>query len=129
VITSVASLVTLSSRPSQLLAAAAGLAGRDLDAGDIVLTGTPPGVALKVPRWKRRLGELMLDRFGKLDAAIDMYAHGAGFLRPGDQVEVDAGFLGTRTVTIDLGARIAARIRRSSSARSCCPPSGRSISA
>jgi 2-keto-4-pentenoate hydratase/2-oxohepta-3-ene-1,7-dioic acid hydratase in catechol pathway len=89
-------------RPSQLLAAAAGLAGRDLDAGDIVLTGTPPGVALKVPRWKRRLGELMLDRFGKLDAAIDMYAHGAGFLRPGDQVEVDAGFLGTRTVTIDL---------------------------
>lgn len=89
-------------RPSQLLAAAAALAGRDLDAGDIVLTGTPPGVALKVPRWKRRLGELMLDRFGKLDAAIDMYAHGAGFLHPGDRVEVDAGFLGARTVTIDL---------------------------
>jgi hypothetical protein len=31
-----------------------------------------------------------------------MYAHGAGFLRPGDRVEIDAGFLGTRTVTIDL---------------------------
>jgi 2-keto-4-pentenoate hydratase/2-oxohepta-3-ene-1,7-dioic acid hydratase in catechol pathway len=89
-------------RPSRLLAAAATLAGRDLDVGDVVLTGTPPGVALKVPRWKRRLGELMLDRFGKLDAAIDMYAHGAGFLRPGDRVEIDAGFLGTRTVTIDL---------------------------
>jgi 2-keto-4-pentenoate hydratase/2-oxohepta-3-ene-1,7-dioic acid hydratase in catechol pathway len=89
-------------RPSQLLAAAAALAGRDLDAGDVVITGTPAGVALRVPRWKRKLGEVMLDRFGKLDAAIDMYAHGAGFLRPGDVVEVSAGFLGARTVLIDL---------------------------
>jgi hypothetical protein len=67
-----------------------------------VITGTPAGVALKVPRWKRKLGEVMLDRFGKLDAAIDLYAAGAGFLRPGDVVEVDAGFLGTRTVLLDL---------------------------
>jgi len=89
-------------RPSQLLAAAAALAGRDLDVGDVVLTGTPAGVAMAVPKWKRRLGELMLDRFGKLDAAIDMYAGGAGFLRPGDLVEVDAGFLGARAVTIGL---------------------------
>jgi 2-keto-4-pentenoate hydratase/2-oxohepta-3-ene-1,7-dioic acid hydratase in catechol pathway len=88
--------------PSKLLAAAAALAGRDLDAGDVVLTGTPPGVAMQVPRWKRRLADLTLDRFGKLDAAIDMYAGGAGFLRPGDWVEVDAGFLGHRRVTIDL---------------------------
>jgi 2-keto-4-pentenoate hydratase/2-oxohepta-3-ene-1,7-dioic acid hydratase in catechol pathway len=89
-------------RPSQLLAAAAQLAGRDLDVGDVVLTGTPSGVAMAVPRWKRKLAELMLDRFGKLEAAIDMYASGAGFLRPGDTVEIEASFLGARAVTIDL---------------------------
>jgi 2-keto-4-pentenoate hydratase/2-oxohepta-3-ene-1,7-dioic acid hydratase in catechol pathway len=90
----------LAYRPSQLLAAAAAAAGRDLDVGDVVLTGTPPGVALRVPRWKRKLGELMLDRFGKLDAAIDMYVGGAGFLRPGDKVEIDGELLGSRVVTI-----------------------------
>jgi 2-keto-4-pentenoate hydratase/2-oxohepta-3-ene-1,7-dioic acid hydratase in catechol pathway len=90
----------LAYKPSQLLAAAAAIAGRDLDTGDVVLTGTPPGVALRVPRWKRKLAELMLDRFGKLDAAIDMYVGGAGFLRPGDTVEIDGDILGSRTVTI-----------------------------
>src|SRR6185295_5412460 len=42
---------------------------RPLACGDAVLTGTPSGVALKVPAWKRRLGDALFDRFGKLDRA------------------------------------------------------------
>lgn len=88
-------------RPSQLLACAAAVLGRDLDVGDLVLTGTPGGVALKVPRWKRRLGR-SLDRFGKLEAALQLYVDGAGFLRAGDHVTVEADFLGARTVEIGV---------------------------
>ncbi|MDI1436905.1 hypothetical protein [Polyangium sorediatum] len=44
----------------------------------------------------------MLDRFGHLDAAMGMYVRGAGFLRPGDRVEVDGGLLGRRAITLDV---------------------------
>ncbi len=91
----------LAFRPSQLLVAAAAALGRDLAPGDLVLTGTPAGVALRVPRWKRRLSR-MLDRFGKLDAAIGLYVEGGGFLRCGDRVTVDAEVLGARTVEIGM---------------------------
>lgn len=91
----------LAFRPSQLLAAAAASLGRDLDAGDVVLTGTPGGVALRAPRWKRRLSRL-LDRFGKLEAALQLYVDGAGFLRAGDRVTVEADHLGARTVEIGI---------------------------
>lgn len=89
----------LAFRPSQLLAAAAASLGRDLEPGDVILTGTPGGVALRVPRWKRRLSR-MLDRFGKLEAALQLYVDGAGFLRAGDRVTVEADYLGARTVEI-----------------------------
>lgn len=88
--------------PRDLLTVVADAAGRDLRAGDTILTGTPPGVAFRVPSWKRRLGDLLLDRFGKLDAAIGMHVRGAGFLRPGDHVEVDGGPLGRRAITLDV---------------------------
>jgi 2-keto-4-pentenoate hydratase/2-oxohepta-3-ene-1,7-dioic acid hydratase in catechol pathway len=88
-------------RPSELLAAAAASLGRDLGPGDVVLTGTPGGVALRQPRWKRRLAR-MLDRFGKLDAALQGYVDGLGFLRAGDRVTVEADHLGARTVEIDV---------------------------
>lgn len=91
----------LAFRPSQLLAAASAHLGRALGPGDLVLTGTPAGVALRVPRWKRRLSR-MLDRFGKLDAAIGLYVEGGGFLRCGDRVTVEAEVLGARTVEIGL---------------------------
>ena len=91
----------MSFRPSQILAAAAAHLGRDLDAGDVVLTGTPGGVALRIPRWKRPLSR-MLDRFGKLEAALQLYVDGAGFLRAGDRVTVEADFLGARTVEIAI---------------------------
>jgi hypothetical protein len=57
-------------------------------------------VALRVPVWKRRFGDLFLDRFGKLGAALSAYAVGDRFLRPGDRVEVEGGVLGRRTVTM-----------------------------
>jgi 2-keto-4-pentenoate hydratase/2-oxohepta-3-ene-1,7-dioic acid hydratase in catechol pathway len=93
----------LALRPSQLLSCAAAALGRDLDVGDLILTGTPAGVALRVPRWKRRLSRV-LDRYGKLDAALQRYVEGAGFLRAGDRVTVEADFLGARTVEIDVEA-------------------------
>ncbi len=96
-----ASTADLLFRPSQLLAAAATALGRDLDAGDVVLTGTPAGMALRIPRWKRRLAS-MLDRFSKLEAALQLYVGGAGFLRAGDRVTVEAAHLGERTVEIAI---------------------------
>jgi 2-keto-4-pentenoate hydratase/2-oxohepta-3-ene-1,7-dioic acid hydratase in catechol pathway len=88
-------------KPSEILIAAAGLLGRSLTVGDYVMCGTPAGLALKVPQWRRKLATIR-DRFGKLDAAIKMYVEGAGFLRYGDVVEVDAGFVGNDRVRIDL---------------------------
>lgn len=89
-------------RPSQVLAKAAALLGRPLQAGDRVLCGTPEGLPLKAPAWQRRLAALGGDRFAKLDAAIKMYVDGAGFLRPGDVVEFDAGFVGNASARIDV---------------------------
>ena len=66
----------------------------------LLLTGTPAGVAFSVPGWKRALGDRFLDRMGKLRAALGGYVDTTSFLRPGDEVEVRAGFLGgfVRTV-------------------------------
>ncbi|HPH64981.1 MAG TPA: fumarylacetoacetate hydrolase family protein [Kofleriaceae bacterium] len=88
--------------PSQILTAATELLGRDIAPGDYILCGTPAGLALKVPQWRRRLAGLGNDRFGKLDAAIKMYVDGAGFLRPGDVVEIDAGFVGNDRIRIEI---------------------------
>ncbi|KIG15062.1 Fumarylacetoacetate hydrolase family protein [Enhygromyxa salina] len=63
--------------------------------GTLLLTGTPSGVAFTVPRWKRVMGERLLDRLGKLRAAIRSFATSTMFLRPGDVVEVRAGYLGS----------------------------------
>jgi 2-keto-4-pentenoate hydratase/2-oxohepta-3-ene-1,7-dioic acid hydratase in catechol pathway len=90
-------------RPSQLLAAAAAALGRDLQVGDVVLTGSPGGGALRPSRWKRRLGR-MLDRFSKLEGALQRYVAGDGFLRAGDRVTVEAEHLGARTVEIAIEA-------------------------
>jgi 2-keto-4-pentenoate hydratase/2-oxohepta-3-ene-1,7-dioic acid hydratase in catechol pathway len=86
--------------PRELAAQAAALLGRDLARGDVVLTGTPSGVAFAVSRAKRWLGERLLDRFGRLRAAIAMAASSDRFLRAGDVVAVEAGFLGKRVVEL-----------------------------
>lgn len=74
--------------------------GRALAPGDAILTGTPSGVALQVPAWKKRLGDKLFDRFGKLDRAISMAVTSGRFLGHGDVVEVAGGPLGTRAVTL-----------------------------
>jgi 2-keto-4-pentenoate hydratase/2-oxohepta-3-ene-1,7-dioic acid hydratase in catechol pathway len=63
-------------------------------AGEVVLTGTPAGIALQVPRWKRVVADLLLDRWGKLGAALRSARGSRRFLQPGDVIEMDAGPLG-----------------------------------
>lgn len=66
-----------------------------LPAGSVVLTGTPAGVAMSVPAWKRALGRRLFSRVGRLQAALGSYITGSRFLRPGDEIEVDGGPLGS----------------------------------
>ena len=69
--------------------------------GDMVLTGTPSGVALSIPRWRRRLAELMgLSRFAVLSSVIGAYKADPRFLQPGDRVTVSSPHLGAFTVVI-----------------------------
>jgi 2-keto-4-pentenoate hydratase/2-oxohepta-3-ene-1,7-dioic acid hydratase (catechol pathway) len=69
--------------------------------GDIILMGTPGGVALQVPGWKAWLANILkLDRFAKLSAAIGSARGNNRFLKPGDVVEVSGEALGKITVEI-----------------------------
>lgn len=88
-----APLELLIETPRQMLARVSASMGA-LAPGTLLLTGTPAGVAFSVPRWKRALGERVLDRLGKLRAALGSFSARAEFLRPGDVVEVRAGYLG-----------------------------------
>jgi 2-keto-4-pentenoate hydratase/2-oxohepta-3-ene-1,7-dioic acid hydratase in catechol pathway len=88
--------------PRELLRfAARASGGRTLDAGDVVLTGTPGGIALSVARWKRMLADRLLSRFGKLSAAVrGSRRRGSRFLRDGDVLEMDGGPLGRLRVAV-----------------------------
>lgn len=67
--------------------------------GDLILTGTPGGVALATPRWLGRLGNLFgLNRFQKLSAILRKDR--SAFLKPGDRVTVRGEWLGDITNTI-----------------------------
>lgn len=66
---------------------------------DLILTGTPAGVALSVPRWKRLLGTV-LPRRTVIAKAIAGNIDNPKFLRPGDTVEVSADWLGRFATTI-----------------------------
>ena len=65
--------------------------GRRLARGDIILTGTPAGVGLRLSPLKRRVAALVKDRFRKAELLVATYATSNALLRPGDVVEVDAG--------------------------------------
>ena len=76
--------------------------GRPLVKGDVILTGTPAGVGLRMSQLKRKVASLVKDRFRKAELLVSMYATSTALLRPGDVVEVDAGPAGrvrTRLVT------------------------------
>jgi len=70
-----------------------------LHKGTIVLTGTPGGVALTVPRWLVRLGNLIgMSRFKKLATKLD--GDTSRFLKPGDRVVTQGEGLGKVSITI-----------------------------
>ncbi|MFA5864807.1 MAG: fumarylacetoacetate hydrolase family protein [Phycisphaerae bacterium] len=64
--------------------------------GDVVLTGTPGGVALRIPYWKVRMGRLLqLGSLTKLSLLIRSNRTNKNFIKPGDTVVVSGGILGT----------------------------------
>lgn len=65
--------------------------GRPLVRGDVILTGTPAGVGLRMSPLKRRVAALVKDRFRKAELLISSFATSTALLRPGDLVEVDVG--------------------------------------
>ncbi len=65
--------------------------GRPLQPGDVILTGTPAGVGLRLSPLKQRVAAMSKDRFRKVELLISSYADSTALLRPGDVVEVDAG--------------------------------------
>ncbi|RJS27301.1 hypothetical protein DRW03_02710 [Corallococcus sp. H22C18031201] len=87
--------------PRELLTLAARAAPDGLLArGDVVLTGTPSGVAFTVPAWKRRLASLLPGPLARLSAALRAHAENPRMLRPGDVVEMEAGVLGHHRFTV-----------------------------
>jgi 2-keto-4-pentenoate hydratase/2-oxohepta-3-ene-1,7-dioic acid hydratase in catechol pathway len=74
-----------------IAAAARAHLGRPLARGDVVLTGTPAGVGLRLSPLKRRVAALVKDRFRKAELLVSTFATSTALLRPGDVIEVDAG--------------------------------------
>ncbi len=77
--------------------------GRPLARGDLILTGTPAGVGLRMSPLKRRVAALVKSRFRKVELLISMYATSDRLLRPGDVVEVDAGPAGRVRTRLGVG--------------------------
>lgn len=87
--------------PRQLLGfAAASAPGRQLQAHDLILCGTPAGVGLSIPRWKRRLTGLLPARL-RVAAAIRANRDNPRLLKAGDRVVCSAGWLGQCSISIE----------------------------
>ena len=72
-----------------------------IKAGTAIITGSPAGVALNAPRWKKRLGKLlMMDRFDKVSAVASASDSEGPFLQPGDVIIVHARPFGNIETTI-----------------------------
>lgn len=68
--------------------------GRPLARGDVILTGTPTGVGLRLSPLTRKVAALVKDRFRKAELLVSKFATSTALLRPGDVIEVDAGLAG-----------------------------------
>jgi 2-keto-4-pentenoate hydratase/2-oxohepta-3-ene-1,7-dioic acid hydratase in catechol pathway len=68
--------------------------GRPLARGDVILTGTPAGVGLRMSPLKRRVAALVKDRFRKAELLVSGFATSTALLRPGDVIDVDLGLAG-----------------------------------
>lgn len=64
---------------------------RPLVRGDVILTGTPAGVGMRLNLVQRRVAQIVKDRFRKAELLVSSYATSSALLRPGDVVEVEAG--------------------------------------
>ncbi|MFP2924642.1 fumarylacetoacetate hydrolase family protein [Pyxidicoccus sp. 3LG] len=83
-----------------LLRAARATASGVLEKGDVVLTGTPSGVAFTVPAWKRKLAALLPGPGARLSAALRAHSRNPLMLKAGDVVEMDGGVLGQQRFTV-----------------------------
>ena len=77
-----------------LVRAAQAQLGRPLARGDVVLTGTPAGVGVRLSPLQRRIAARITDRLRKAELLVSSYASSSALLRPGDIVEVDCGRAG-----------------------------------
>jgi len=77
--------------------------GRPLQRGDVILTGTPAGVGLRMSPLTRRVAAFVKDRFRKAELLVSSYATSTALLRPGDVVEVDAGPAGAVRSRLTVG--------------------------
>ena len=79
--------------------AAAEAAGGHLQQFDLVLCGTPAGIGLSIPAWKRRLAGLLPPGW-RVQTALRANRHNPRLLQPGDKVRCCAGWLGQSDVSI-----------------------------
>ena len=85
--------------PRQILDLVAAHVGGPLAALDVILTGTPAGVGLQVPKWKRRLAAL-LPRHVAVGLAWQAAVKSPRLLKAGDVVQMDADWLGALTTVV-----------------------------
>jgi 2-keto-4-pentenoate hydratase/2-oxohepta-3-ene-1,7-dioic acid hydratase in catechol pathway len=78
-----------------IVRAARALLGRPLARGDVIATGTPAGVGLRLGPIQRRVAAYIKDRFRRAELLISAYATSTALLRPGDVIEVRAGPAGS----------------------------------
>lgn len=74
-------------------------AGRRLNAGDLIVTGTPAGVTFQVSSFKRRMARFLPPQF-LIRAMMSAGQKNPHYLKPGDLVEADAEWLGSHTFKI-----------------------------
>jgi 2-keto-4-pentenoate hydratase/2-oxohepta-3-ene-1,7-dioic acid hydratase in catechol pathway len=74
-----------------IVRAARALLGRPLARGDVIATGTPAGIGLRLGRLQRRIAAYVKDRLRKAELLVSTYATSNALLRPGDVVEVEVG--------------------------------------
>jgi 2-keto-4-pentenoate hydratase/2-oxohepta-3-ene-1,7-dioic acid hydratase in catechol pathway len=78
-----------------LVGAARAQLGRPLRRGDIICTGTPAGIGMRLSAVQRRVAAFVKDRFRKAELLVSTYATSSALLRPGDVIEVEAGPTGS----------------------------------
>lgn len=90
--------------PRQILRKATECTKNDrLSKFDMILTGTPSGIGLTIPLWKRRLAACLPSKL-RILSALRTNTHNPKLLKPGDIVTVKGGVLGEQTTKIASAA-------------------------